>query len=109
MPEMNATSFGRSSSWAAASFSAAMTPKSPQPGHHQDAVWVAKSFAVSVAAMLVDDPRTSDGRERRRELADRIDDLDRAVGFAVVFEHRMQLVGRPYDVPHEPVQLTRSE
>src|SRR5665213_958639 len=51
MPETNATSFGCSASSASADLRAAMTPKSPQPGHHHEGVEVAKSLGVSTAAM----------------------------------------------------------
>src|SRR5579863_443441 len=101
MPEMNATSFGRRSSSAAACLSAAMTLKSPQPGHHHDGVSVAKSFAVIAVAMSVHPCRHT----RRRQFVDRIDDLDRPERFAVVLEHAVQLRQRPHDVADESIEL----
>src|SRR5450755_3294896 len=56
MPEMKAVFLGCSPMSAAACFNDAMTPKSPQPGHHHDGVVVAKSFAVSVVAMSTQTP-----------------------------------------------------
>src|SRR5271166_2192256 len=103
MPETNATSFGRRSSSAAACFSAAMTPKSPHPAHHHDAVWVAKSLAVIVVAMLLHPCR----RARRRDLRDRVDHLDRPERFAVVLQHAMHLRQRTDHVPDQTVQLAR--
>ena len=51
MPEMKATLRGSRARSAHACFSAANTPKSPQPAHHQDGVAVAKSFGLRTVAM----------------------------------------------------------
>src|SRR5690554_1932888 len=45
-------------SFTSACFRAARTPKSPHPGHHEDLMWLAKSFKVS---RLPDPSRRPDG------------------------------------------------